>query len=102
MAMVFLHQSVSFESRQFPNESLPDICCRVVAAICAPVYILYLPSIRPSDASLTISSRIRSIDWIGIVLSTGTMVTFCMAFTFAGTAWAWNDHRTIVMFVVLV
>lgn len=71
-----------------------------MAAVCAPIYILYLPSIRPTDQGLKLWSKIGNIDWIGAILSTGMIVTFCMAFTFAGTTWEWNDARTIAMFVV--
>jgi hypothetical protein len=40
------------------------------------------------------------MDWAGFILSTAAVVSFTMVLTFAGTTWAWDDHRTIAMFVV--
>ena len=41
------------------------------------------------------------MDWIGITLNAAMWTVFVMLFTFAGSQWAWDDHRTIVLFVML-
>ncbi|KAF2802153.1 MFS general substrate transporter [Mytilinidion resinicola] len=73
----------------------------VLAAICAPVFFLYLPSATlPQDANTSTLGKLRRMDWIGFLLSTATIVGFTLVLTFAGTAWAWSDSRTIATFVV--
>ncbi|KAK9416092.1 putative MFS drug efflux transporter protein [Seiridium unicorne] len=53
----------------------------VIAALCVPVYIFYLPRVKP----------------IG---STGAVVSLTMVLTFASSTWGWRDGRTIAKFVV--
>ncbi|KFY25267.1 hypothetical protein V493_04729 [Pseudogymnoascus sp. VKM F-4281 (FW-2241)] len=73
----------------------------VIAALCAPVYIFYLPPVRPPGApDTTVMRRLGGLDWVGFTASTGAMVCFTMALTFAGSIWAWGDGRTIATFVV--
>ncbi|KAF2132025.1 putative efflux pump antibiotic resistance protein [Dothidotthia symphoricarpi CBS 119687] len=72
-----------------------------VAAICAPVYILYLPPVTPNGATDTpILQKLKDLDWTGFVGGTGAAVSLTMVLTFAGSSWNWNDGRTIAMFVV--
>jgi predicted MFS family arabinose efflux permease len=76
----------------------------IIGAITAPIYLFYLPSIRPSTEKSTME-RLRQIDFVGAVLSAGVWVSFAMAFISAGGIWGWNDGRTIatiVVFAVLV
>lgn len=40
------------------------------------------------------------MDWAGFILSTGSLVSFVVVLTFAGSTWAWDDKRTIATFVV--
>lgn len=73
----------------------------VIAALCAPVYVFYLPPVRPPGApDATVMRRLGGLDWVGFTASTGAMVCFTMALTFAGSIWAWGDGRTIATFVV--
>jgi NhaP-type Na+/H+ or K+/H+ antiporter len=73
----------------------------VVAAICAPVYIFYLPPVKPhGTADLPILEKLRALDWTGFIGGTGVAVTLTMVLTFAGSSWGWNDGRTIATFVV--
>ncbi|KAF2846067.1 putative efflux pump antibiotic resistance protein [Plenodomus tracheiphilus IPT5] len=73
----------------------------VIAAICAPVYIVYLPSLKPPGASsMSALKQLLAMDWVGFILSTGSLVCFVSALTFGGSTWAWSDGRTISMFVV--
>ena len=48
----------------------------------------------------TIYFKLSHMDWTGFVLSAGTLVSFIMVLTFAGTNWSWNDGRTIAVFIV--
>lgn len=42
----------------------------------------------------------QSQDFVGLLLSAGIWVSFCLAFTMAGGQWPWNDGRTITTIVV--
>lgn len=98
--MVFLHQLVSNHLHHVYLH-FQTYFNRVIAAICAPVYLFYLPSLRqPGNEGRSVSNRLVSIDWLGILLSIGMVVTFTMAVTFAGVQWEWSSGRTIAMFVV--
>jgi MFS family permease len=69
-----------------------------VAAIFAPVY-LTMPGFEPMPGA-TRMERVRSLDWLGMVLNAGVWATFTILFTFAGNRWAWNDGAVIALFVV--
>jgi hypothetical protein len=71
----------------------------VIAAFCAPIYLLYLPSIEPAPGD-TLLKKLAAMDGVGFVLSAGIVVTFTMVLTFAGAAWPWNSATTIAVFVV--
>ncbi|TVY14760.1 Efflux pump patC [Lachnellula arida] len=73
----------------------------VIAAVCAPIYLIYLTSTKPpSTSDKSTLKTLAGMDWPGFILSTGTLVCFTMVLTFASATWAWDDHRTIAMFVV--
>lgn len=73
----------------------------VIAAICAPIYVFYLPSIKILNASkMSVITKLGELDWIGFILSSGTLVGFVVGLTLAGSEWPWEDNRTIVVFVV--
>ena len=69
-----------------------------------PLTLIFLPPIHPrSDMSIT--NRIRRLDFVGFALNIGVWVSFALAFTMAGAQWPWADPRTIttvVVFCVLV
>ena len=71
----------------------------VIAAVSAPIYILFLPAIRPVTG-VSIQNRLARIDYLGILLNAGFWVTFAIVLTFAGGEWRWTDGRTIATFVV--
>ncbi|KAH6866266.1 putative efflux pump antibiotic resistance protein [Thelonectria olida] len=74
----------------------------VIAAVCAPVYIFWLPMVKPGgDHDRPALSKFASLDWVGFTLATGAMVSFTMVLTFAGATWPWDDSRTIALFVVM-
>src|ERR1700710_3113553 len=64
----------------------------------APFLIFYLPthSPRPNDS---VTSKLRNMDWLGIVLIAAVYTTYTMALTFGGAQWAWDNYRFIVMIV---
>jgi MFS family permease len=43
--------------------------------------------------------RVKQIDWIGVVLLTGTIVSLILALTFGGNEYAWNSGQVIGTFV---
>lgn len=72
----------------------------VVAALCAPIYIFYLPSIKPSGSVKVGAIRaIASFDWSGWILSTGATVCISFALTNGGNIWPWQDYRTVIFCV---
>jgi hypothetical protein len=84
-----------------PSQIVLLTVCSIIAAICAPVYTMYLPSLKPPGSSdMTAVKQLVAMDWIGFFLSTGSLVCFVTALTFGGSAWAWSDGRTIATFVV--
>lgn len=40
------------------------------------------------------------MDWLGFILSTGSLVCLVAGLTFGGSTWAWSDGRTIATLVV--
>jgi hypothetical protein len=71
----------------------------VIAAVTAPVYLLYIPSLNPQP-NVSFRTKLADIDWVGSILSAGFWVTFVLVVTFSGAAWPWNDPRTIVVWIV--
>ncbi|GKZ26255.1 hypothetical protein AbraIFM66951_004443 [Aspergillus brasiliensis] len=65
----------------------------------SPIYLFILPSL-PHRPGIPFSDKLRSLDWLGIVLTAGLYVSFTLAFTFAGSIWAWSDGRFIALLVV--
>jgi MFS family permease len=72
----------------------------VVAAITAPVYILWTPSFQPSP-NTAFKTKLANLDWVGIVLNAAVYVLFLVTLTFAGSSWGWSEGRTIALWVVL-
>ena len=73
----------------------------MIAAVCAPAYIFYLPSVTPNGATnVPALQRLKNVDWMGSILSIGVAVSLTLVLTFAGANWRWHDGRTIATFVV--
>ncbi|KAL6693977.1 major facilitator superfamily domain-containing protein [Trichoderma pleuroticola] len=70
----------------------------VIRAATAPIYIFNLPNVYPVRG-ISLRDRIKSIDYVGSALSTGSGVAFSLAFVFAGGAWRWQDGRTIATII---
>ena len=73
-----------------------NIC---VGAFCAPVYIFLIPSMDP-QRGLSGRQRIKTIDWIGLILLAGGVTALIMGICFGGVVYPWNSARTIALFVV--
>ncbi|KAK4116095.1 MFS general substrate transporter [Canariomyces notabilis] len=68
-------------------------------AVLLPAYLLVIPSTAAMPGS-TQWQKIVMLDWAGIVLSVGAMVTLVIAINFGGVDWAWNSGASIALFVV--
>ncbi|KAH6638575.1 major facilitator superfamily domain-containing protein [Truncatella angustata] len=72
-----------------------------IFAVMAPIYVFLLPSMQPRPA-LTLTQKLRSLDWLGMILSTAIYIILAMIFTFGGSVWNWADGRAITLYVVVI
>jgi MFS family permease len=70
-----------------------------IGLVFAPVMIFLIPSIDLQKGT-PFFQRIKQVDWIGVVLLTGSIVSLILALSFGGTQYAWNSGQVIVTFVV--
>lgn len=70
-----------------------------VAGLCAPVYLLWIPSFKPRAGTKALT-LVREFDIVGTVLSMGAIVTLIMATNLGGALYAWNSGQIIALFVV--
>ncbi|KAI9656725.1 MAG: hypothetical protein M1821_003364 [Bathelium mastoideum] len=68
-----------------------------VGAACAPVYVFLIPSIDPRPGS-SMRDRLKSIDWLGMILLAGASTALIMGISFGGVVYPWNSGRTIAFF----
>lgn len=71
----------------------------VIAAVTAPVYLFFLPSLRPVQGQ-SLLQRIADLDIVGFILSAAMWTSFAMVATMAGGQWPWDDGRTIALWAV--
>ncbi|KAF2011453.1 MFS general substrate transporter [Aaosphaeria arxii CBS 175.79] len=66
----------------------------VLFGIFSPVYFIVIRSFmpRPNDSLVT---RLKELDWLGVILNSGMYVSFVIGFAIGGTLWPWSDGRTI-------
>lgn len=62
----------------------------------APFLIFVLPTHSPQP-NQSVTTKIRNMDWVGIILIAAVYTTYTMALTFGGAEWAWDNYRFIVM-----
>lgn len=73
----------------------------IVFGIMAPVYLFLLPSLpRPMHQDRTFLQKLRSLDWIGMILSGGMHTSLTLFLVFGGVEWSWGDGRNIALYVV--
>lgn len=63
------------------------------------MYLFLLPTLNPRPGQ-DIKQRVSEIDFLGIVLVVGLIVSFVMAISFGGVLYAWNSSRVIALFVL--
>lgn len=71
----------------------------VLAAITAPIYILWFPRFNPQSA-VSMKTKLRNIDWLGALLNASTFTTLTAVIYFSGGAWQWKSAATIALWVV--
>ncbi|KAF3797748.1 Efflux pump DEP3 [Colletotrichum gloeosporioides] len=70
-----------------------------IGAVCAPAYIFLLPSVDPRPG-VSLGERASQLDYAGMVLLIGSLVSFVMAINFGGLTYPWNSGQIIALFVV--
>ncbi|KAF2836790.1 MFS general substrate transporter [Patellaria atrata CBS 101060] len=69
-----------------------------VGAVAAPIYFLLLPSHNPRPDIPTMQ-KIRELDFVGMVLETGGLLSGVMAISFGGAMYTWSSGTIIGLFV---
>ncbi|KAF2836619.1 MFS general substrate transporter [Patellaria atrata CBS 101060] len=64
-----------------------------------PAYIFTIPSSQPAP-HLSIKQKLVTFDWIGALLSTGSLLTFIVATNFGGLEYRWNSGPIIALYAV--
>ncbi|KAM5343434.1 hypothetical protein ACJ41O_011971 [Fusarium nematophilum] len=70
----------------------------LVGAVAGPIYIILLPDFKP-QAGTPLLQRLAQIDFLGTVLSLGTILCVIMGMNFGGVLWGWNQGESIGLFV---
>ncbi|TLD09734.1 hypothetical protein PspLS_11378 [Pyricularia sp. CBS 133598] len=73
----------------------------IVGAVMAPIYIFILPDYHPQPG-VPLLERLAQIDYLGALLSACAFLCLMMGMNFGGVLWAWNDGRSIALFVLAV
>jgi len=60
----------------------------------------YNPPPRVLQLSLTLSGKLRRMDWIGGVLIAGSLAIFAMALQWSGNPYGWSNAHVVAPFVV--
>lgn len=69
-----------------------------IGAACAPAWLFLLPSKDPRPG-VPFKKRVRELDYAGIILLVGCLVSLIMAINFGGVTYAWNSGQIIGLFV---
>lgn len=68
-------------------------------AVLLPAYLLVIPSTVAMPGK-TQWQKITMLDWAGILLSIGGMVTLVVPINFGGVDWGWNSGASIALLVL--
>ncbi|KAI1821330.1 major facilitator superfamily-domain-containing protein [Xylaria intraflava] len=71
----------------------------LVGVICAPVYLFLLPTLNPRP-NQSAFSRVKEIDFVGLILIIGLVVSIVLAISFGGVVYPWNSGQIIAPFAV--
>lgn len=69
-----------------------------IGAACAPAWLFLLPSVDPRPG-VPFKERAAEMDYTGIVLQMGAMVTFVLAINWGGVTYPWASGQVIGLFV---
>ncbi|KAH6986962.1 major facilitator superfamily domain-containing protein [Ilyonectria destructans] len=69
----------------------------VSALVC---FLLYNPSPRPLQLSLTLNEKLARLDWVGYFLLVSGIVLFGMALTWSDNPYSWGDAHILAPFVL--
>lgn len=69
-----------------------------IGAVCSPAYICLLPSVDPRP-SVSPRERASQLDYAGMFLLIGSLVSFIMAINFGGLTCPWNSGQITALFV---
>ncbi|RGP81354.1 aurofusarin rubrofusarin efflux pump aflt [Fusarium longipes] len=69
-----------------------------VGVVVGPIYVILLPDFKP-QADVPLLQRLAQIDYLGSLLSIGSVLTVIMAMNFGGVLWDWDAGRSIGLFV---
>ncbi|KAL9026073.1 MAG: hypothetical protein Q9196_005210 [Gyalolechia fulgens] len=70
----------------------------VIGAVFAPSLFWFLPNIDLKDGTPTLH-KLRTMDWLGIVVFFGGATCFTMALNFGGTVYGWSSRPEIILWV---
>ncbi|KAK9234530.1 major facilitator superfamily domain-containing protein [Lipomyces kononenkoae] len=73
----------------------------VIFGIMSPIYLFVLPTL-PRQPEKAFLETIKTLDWLGIVLTAAIYACFVLAFTFGGSIWNWSDGRFIALVLLFV
>ena len=71
----------------------------IIGGVFAPVYFLLLPPFDPQQG-IKMKRRFARIDFVGLLLIIGTLISAIMAINFGGVLYAWGSGQIIGLFVV--
>lgn len=69
-----------------------------IGAACAPAWLFLLPSKDPHRGA-AFKDRVKELDYAGIILLVGFLVSLIMAINFGGVTYAWSSSQIIGLFV---
>lgn len=67
----------------------------------APIYVFILPDYHPQPG-VPLLERLAQLDYLGAIGSACAFLCIMMAMNFGGVLWAWNDARSIALFILAV
>lgn len=69
-----------------------------IGGVCAPAYLFLLPSVDPRPG-VPFTKRAAEMDYVGILLQMGGLVTFFLALNWGGVTYPWSSGTIIGLFV---
>ncbi|KAI0903245.1 major facilitator superfamily domain-containing protein [Ustulina deusta] len=71
----------------------------VIAAVAVPACVILIPAISP-PTTLTALERIRRVDFPGLILFLGGVVSILSILSFGGALYPWDGPRLIALYIV--